>query len=239
MKTKLDELSPEFKVALEIYKLTIIEEGIAPLKLIVKRLGVENAEVVHSLNKLSDWSLIKKRTVQIDTTRYISYCYTLDETFQECIEKIYRKIYDKSDMDEPASDARIYVPKEIGLSFADNPEIDNPSGIGVINSLGQCLYKNKNSESFSVVGEMESDNIGDNFYYRRVKNPVKNETYLVCHRPLSLNNKCLFDIENYRPYLSNGYCCYWHDTGTRYDVFIYNTVWNYYYRIEVKPQCPP
>ena len=225
-KLELDDLSPEFRVALAIYRTRAIYDSVPSLGSLAKELNSDKARVIYSLNKLSDWGLVN----QLYTSSY-----ALDETFQETIEKIYREIYDESDNKEPDPDpdARIYVPKEIGLSFADDPETDNPGGIGIINSLGQCLYKNINDKSFNVVSDVENDNRGDNFFYIEVKKPIENETYFVSSTPL--HGADLFDIEGYRPYISNRCSCYWHDDGTRYDVYVHETIWHYYYRIEANP----
>ena len=125
---------------------------------------------------------------------------------------------------------RTYVPKEIRLTKATPTQ-----SIGIINPLGQCLYKNTSYE-FSVIDGLESDNTGDNFYYRKVdkhmlSNVVENVMYLVTDNDdFELDE--LTDMTGYVIFISKTKCCTWgeRDEGY-YPVELDTDRWENYYEI--------
>lgn len=121
-------------------------------------------------------------------------------------------------LDRQIQDERMYVPKGIGLVDCG---ID--CSIGIMNPLGQCLYKSKHDNGFSVASSWTSDNTGDNFYYKKAKEIEPNTLYyLPPGRDLDIYQ--LKHLIMYKIYVGNGTYCYWKEPiyadGKSYQVFM-------------------
>ena len=150
------------------------------------------------------------------------------EGINDIVEKLRR-------YEESKSPKRTYVPKEIRLVKATPTQ-----SIGIINPLGQCLYYNT-SYAFAIINGIESDNTGDNFYYRKVdkhmlRNVAENVMYLVTDNDdFELDE--LTDMTGYVIFLSNTKCCAWgeRDEGY-YPVELDTDRWENYYEIIEEPE---